>query len=117
MKLLISILVFGLPLFGCSEKTLLVSTPLVPQTEEAEQGYPNQFSPSSKITFSLDEPSHVLLTLFDLEGDEVETLIDAYLNAGDHTIILESGRFPYGLYFYRFKTKDYTATTWLVIQE
>ena len=117
MKLLISILVFGLPLTGCGEKTLLMSTPLVPQTEEAEQGYPNQFEPSSKITFSLDEPSHVLLTLFDLEGDEVETLIDAYLNAGDHTIMLESGRFADGLYFYRLKTKDYTATHWLVIQE
>ena len=117
MKLLISILVFSLLVIGCGEKTLLISTPLVPQTEEAEQGYPNQFEPSSKITFSLGESSQVLLTLFDLEGDEVETLIDAYLNAGDHTIMLESGRFPDGVYFYRLKTKNYTATHWLVIQE
>ncbi len=49
-----------------------------------DKNYPNPFNPSTTISFSLAEPSPVKLTVFNMLGQEVATLIDGYLQAGPH---------------------------------
>ena len=54
---------------------------------ELNQNYPNPFNPSTSITFSLPKNLQVKLKIYNLLGQEIETLIDAELNAGSHSIV------------------------------
>jgi len=77
----------------------------VPNVFAVEQNYPNPFNPSTKIKFSLAVDSKVTLTVFDILGQEVVTLINSDLSAGLHDIDFNaasaSGGLNSGVYFYR----------------
>ncbi len=70
------------------------------------QNYPNPFNPTTTITFTLSENSHVTLKVFDILGREVATLVDADLKTGVvHRAIFDASRLSSGLYFYRLETE------------
>lgn len=69
------------------------------------QNYPNPFSTSTTIFFSLDVSSHVQLVVYDVAGRRVTTLLDARLPAGEYQAPWEgvdrkSGSVATGIYFY-----------------
>jgi len=74
---------------------------LVPDVFALEQNYPNPFNPSTKINFSLAVDSRVTLTVFDILGQEVVTLINGNLSAGSHDINFKAVNLNSGVYFYR----------------
>ena len=74
---------------------------LVPDVFALEQNYPNPFNPSTKIKFSLAADSRVTLTVFDVLGQEVVTLINGNLSAGSHDIDFNAASLNSGVYFYR----------------
>jgi hypothetical protein len=51
------------------------------------QNYPNPFNPSTRIDFSLEREGHVDLTVYDVAGRKVTTLVQASLGAGQHHAI------------------------------
>jgi glucose/arabinose dehydrogenase len=57
----------------------------VPAPARLEQNYPNPFNPATTIAFTLPAAGHALLTVHDLRGRRVATLLDADLPAGPHT--------------------------------
>jgi mannose/cellobiose epimerase-like protein (N-acyl-D-glucosamine 2-epimerase family) len=59
---------------------------------------PNPFNPATTIPFTLALPAHARLTVHDLLGRHVATLLDQSLEAGGHQVRFESGRLPSGLY-------------------
>ncbi|MCG3155068.1 MAG: hypothetical protein DKINENOH_01670 [bacterium] len=70
------------------------------------QNYPNPFNPETEIRFQLPEAGHVVITIFDALGHEIETLADAQFSAGDHRVRWQArdknGRpRASGVYFYR----------------
>ncbi len=73
------------------------------------QNYPNPFNPNTTIRFSLRRADRVRLTVFDVQGRTVATLVDEVRRAGDHSVIWR-GRtddgtpVASGLYFYRLST-------------
>lgn len=70
------------------------------------QNYPNPFNPTTTITFTLSENSHVTLKVFDNLGREVATLVDADLKTGVvHRAIFDASRLSSGLYLYRLETE------------
>jgi FtsP/CotA-like multicopper oxidase with cupredoxin domain len=71
-----------------------------------EQNYPNPFNPSTEISFSLSEQSHVKLEVFNLLGQRVSTLADEEYPAGRHTVNWDASKQASGVYFYRISTKD-----------
>ncbi len=71
------------------------------------QNYPNPFNPSTKINFSLPQPGRVRLSVFNSLGQEVETLIDKDMPAGDHQITFNAGNFPSGIYFYKIESANF----------
>lgn len=79
------------------------------------QNHPNPFNPSTSISFALPRASEVRLTVFNILGEEVRTLVNERLNAGVHQIAFD-GRdndhqeLASGIYFYRIRTSDYTAS-------
>ena len=78
---------------------------IAPDVYALDQNYPNPFNPSTKIRFSLAADSKVILTVFDILGQEVVTLINSNLSAGSHDIDFNAasaaGGLNSGVYFYR----------------
>jgi lysophospholipase L1-like esterase len=65
------------------------------------QNYPNPFNPATNISFNIPSRSFVSLTVFDLLGREVTTLVSENLSAGNHSKKWEAAHMPSGIYFYR----------------
>lgn len=79
------------------------------------KNYPNPFNPSTTISFTLPENSHVKLTVYDRLGREVRTLIDESKNAGTHTTEFNASGLPSGIYFYRIKTDSKTEVRKMIL--
>jgi aminopeptidase N len=90
------------------------------------QNYPNPFNPSTKIKFSLPNPSEggvqsVRLTIYDLLGKEVETLVPPLgggqkgLQPGTYEVQWDGTNYPSGVYFYRLTCGDLSVTKKLVL--
>jgi hypothetical protein len=73
------------------------------------QNYPNPFNPSTTIKYSIPELSKVKLTLFNLLGEEVTTLVNEEKIAGNYTVEFNASALPSGVYFYQLRAGEYTA--------
>ena len=60
--------------------------------------YPNPFNPRAVVPFEVPEVAHVRLTLVDIFGREVATLLDRLVAAGSHEAVLDGGRLDSGVY-------------------
>ncbi|RPH36183.1 T9SS C-terminal target domain-containing protein, partial [bacterium] len=72
-----------------------------------EQNYPNPFNPSTTIRFALPRRSHVSLTVFDMLGQEVATLVSGEVVAGYHEVRFDASGLATGVYFYRLQAGDF----------
>ncbi len=80
-----------------------------------EQNYPNPFNPTTSISFSLPQPTHVSLVVYNILGERVATLVEGDLSAGIHTATWNSmdasgNPVASGVYFYRLETNGAVAT-------
>ena len=67
------------------------------------QNYPNPFNPSTKIDFKIPVASHVRIKIFDILGKEINTLVDAEMERGTHSIYFSGEKIPSGVYFYKIE--------------
>jgi hypothetical protein len=74
---------------------------LAPVEFALDQNYPNPFNPSTKIDFNLAVDSKVKLTVFNMLGEEVETLLNSEMSAGLHSVDYTASGLNSGVYFYR----------------
>ncbi|MFA5012800.1 MAG: T9SS type A sorting domain-containing protein [Ignavibacteria bacterium] len=63
--------------------------------------YPNPFNPQTNLKFGLPIKSFVTLKIYDISGQEIETLVDGYLDAGYHTLLFNASKYSSGIYFYK----------------
>lgn len=81
-----------------------------PYTYSLQQNYPNPFNPATTINFSLAKVSAVRLTVFNILGQKVATLVNnALLQAGNHSVLFDAGRLATGAYFYRIEAGEFTS--------
>ncbi len=73
----------------------------LPTVFALDQNYPNPFNPSTDISFALPTAGRVSLIIYNVLGQEVETLVDGNLDAGNHTVTWEASSYSSGVYFYR----------------
>jgi hypothetical protein len=79
------------------------------------QNYPNPFNPSTTIAFALPEVASVRLTVFDVTGRAVATLLNGTQSAGSHSVNFDASRLAAGLYFYRLEAPNFSATRKLML--
>jgi len=89
--------------------------PVVPRAFRLDQNYPNPFNPETKITFSLARPEQVKLVIYNILGQQIRTLLDRVLPAGEHAVLWDGrdsqgAAMPSGVYFYKFETGSATQT-------
>jgi hypothetical protein len=64
------------------------------------QNYPNPFNPETIISFSVPEKSHVLLSVFNILGEHVSTIVNKEVSSGEHSVKFNGGDLPSGTYCY-----------------
>ena len=82
----------------------------MPLTFNLYQNYPNPFNPSTTIKYSIPELSKVRLTLFNLLGEEITTLVNEEKNAGNYSVEFNASALPSGVYFYRIQAGSFVET-------
>lgn len=68
------------------------------------QNYPNPFNPATVIKFSIPEKSSVKLNIFNALGQQVASLLNKEMEAGNHSVKFDASRLTSGVYFYRLET-------------
>jgi hypothetical protein len=90
----------------------------VPTAYALYQNYPNPFNPTTRIRFDLLDAGHVSLTVFDLTGRVVATLLDGSLAAGAHEVDFAATNLPTGVYLYRLTaTNGFSATRRMLLMK
>ncbi len=77
-----------------------------PANWKLNQNYPNPFNPSTKIKYELPFTNFVKLSVFNVLGQKVRTLVNGKQSAGKYSVTFKSGALPSGIYIYRLKTGD-----------
>ncbi|MCB0283185.1 MAG: T9SS type A sorting domain-containing protein [Calditrichaeota bacterium] len=80
----------------------------IPAQTRLFQNYPNPFNPETQIHFELEKPSHVNITIFDLQGRALKTITDGYYQAGQYSVKVNISDFPSGTYIYKMTTGTYS---------
>jgi photosystem II stability/assembly factor-like uncharacterized protein len=83
---------------------------VLPEGFTLKQNYPNPFNPTTKIQFTLPHESHVTLKVYNLLGQEVQTLVNDMRTAGSYNVEVDASNLSSGLYFYRLSAGDFIQT-------
>ncbi len=78
----------------------------IPSSFDLEQNYPNPFNPLTKIAYSLPNTGRVKLTIYNLLGQEVATLVNGVKPAGTHALVWNAENLSSGIYIYTLKTDN-----------
>jgi hypothetical protein len=79
------------------------------------QNYPNPFNPSTKIKFTVPKNSFVKLSVYDMSGREVESIVNGVLNAGVYEAEWMPNNLASGIYLYSMKTADFAETKRMIL--
>ena len=82
----------------------------MPTDYSLTQNFPNPFNPTTKIRYSVPQSSNVIIKVFDILGNEIETLVNEEKQTGTYEIIWYAENLPSGVYFYQLKAGDFVET-------
>ena len=82
---------------------------VVPTRFALADAYPNPFNPTTIIDYSISEPCHATLTVFNVTGQEVVTLVDGELEVGNFNVTFDATDLASGVYFYKLNAGDFSA--------
>ena len=93
------------------ESTDVEKKPVVVTDFQLYQNYPNPFNPETVIKYALPKSGEVTLTIYDVHGREVCTLVRKVQKTGIYIIHFNADRFASGIYYYRLRLgTDYVQT-------
>ena len=87
----------------------------LPKQYNLEQNYPNPFNPTTTITYALPQQSKVRLSIYNLLGQELLTLVDRSEEAGYKSVSFDASALSSGVYFYRLEAGSFLQTKKLVL--
>lgn len=77
--------------------------------------FPNPFTSTTTIQFTLPERALVKLVVYDLNGKTISTLVNEQMNAGTHSVNFNKGKLSTGIYYYKLQAGSYSEVKKIVI--
>jgi len=87
----------------------------LPDAVALNQNYPNPFNPTTQITYELPQQTDVRLTVYDMIGRQVATLVNETVQAGVHNVNFDASSLSSGVYIYRLQTGSTTLSRKLTV--
>jgi len=87
----------------------------IPKTYNLSQNYPNPFNPTTTINYELPITNYVDLSIYNLLGQKVVTLINERQKPGSYQVEWDANGFPSGIYYYRLTSGEFVDTKKLVL--
>jgi hypothetical protein len=87
----------------------------LPRTFALLQNFPNPFNPSTVISYQLPKAKKVRITVLDILGREVQTLMMGEQSAGYHSVTFQANNLASGVYLYRFQAGEFTQTKRMIL--
>jgi hypothetical protein len=69
------------------------------------ENYPDPFNPTTTLSYALGRESYVTLTIYDILGRKIETLLEKNQSEGNYSIAFNGVNLPSGVYFYRLEAR------------
>ncbi|MCK9408198.1 MAG: hypothetical protein WCX28_08510 [Bacteriovoracaceae bacterium] len=115
--------------FGITTSVVEQNAGSIPTEYTLEQNYPNPFNPTTIIRFALSSSFQLLgkeqrsagtiervtLDMYNVLGEKVTTLVDEEMMPGTYSVQWNGSGCASGVYFYRLRTKNFSATKSLVL--
>jgi len=103
--------------FWRAKLTAIVENPikLIPEKWKLFQNYPNPFNPVTTISYQLQKPGLVSITVYNLMGQLVETLVNEYQTNGFHSVVWNAEDLSSGIYFYKIQSGEFLDVNKCVI--
>jgi hypothetical protein len=79
--------------------------------------YPNPFNPTTTINYAIGNADNVKLSVYDLSGRLVSTLVDGYRNAGNYSVTFDASALASGVYVYRLTSGSQTASAKMILSK
>jgi hypothetical protein len=79
--------------------------------------YPNPFNPTTTFSFALPEASQVMLNVYNLNGQMVQTVIDGMRGVGSHSVTYDASHLSSGVYLYQITAGEYSASGKMVLMK
>ncbi len=86
-----------------------------PTTFRLDQNYPNPFNPTTEIRYQTTEAGHVTLTVYDVLGREVATLVKGVEEPGYKSVKFDATNLSSGMYFYKLESGNFVQTKKMLI--
>ena len=88
---------------------------IVPDVFSLNDPYPNPFNPSTSVDFYLSESEYINASIFNINGQIVDIIIDEEISYGNHTFNWDASNYPSGIYFLRVKSKTHSVSQKLIL--
>ena len=88
---------------------------LFPSKFSLSQNYPNPFNPNTKINFDIPEDGMVVLKVYDINGREVQTLVNEFRKAGYYSKEFNAGNLSSGSYFVKLESGNEMVSTKMML--
>lgn len=89
----------------------------IPTGYALAQNYPNPFNPTTTLAYNIPVAGQMRLTLFDVLGREVSTLVNGTVSAGRHEIRFDATQLASGMYFYKMDAGSYSAVRKMLLMK
>ena len=94
----------------------------IPTTWAVEQNYPNPFNPTTTIKYQMPQSAKVRLTIFNVLGQKVRTLLNSQVEAGYHQVVWDGlndtgSRVSSGIYIFRFESDNYKQVKKMILMK
>ncbi len=91
------------------------NTSTIPDKFKLSQNYPNPFNPNTHLRIEIPELRYVRLTVFDILGREITTLVNQQLSPGKYEVEFNAENYPSGVYYYRLTSGNYSETKKMIL--
>lgn len=87
----------------------------IPEEFSLSQNYPNPFNPSTVISYNVAKSAHVNISVYNMLGQKVATLVNETQNAGSKQVRFDAQNFTSGVYIYRIEAGSFVDSKRMVL--